>query len=229
MSDQLSTADIIKNKVLEYYKEGAVNISISYVIIALLMAFALSMFIYFIYRKTYNGVMYHENFNRSLILLSMVTATVILPISSNLILSLGMVGALSIVRFRTAVKEPMDTVYMFWAIAVGIMTGAGFLFMSVVSSLMIGLLMLALHNFHVDYKASYLIVIQFNKTAEPAVLECLNTLKRYHVKSQTASNKNKELSVEVCLKKDDKDIVGMLSDVDGVENVMMISYKGDLE
>ena len=137
----ITFADIMKGKFMEEFSA----ISMTDALVAIALSFALSLFIVFIYRSTYAGVNYSRNFTGCLMMLSMVTTMVILVISSNMVLSLGMVGALSIVRFRTAVKEPTDTAFLFWAIATGIICGAGYVTISVLMTLLLGLLFVAVH------------------------------------------------------------------------------------
>jgi len=131
--NQFTFTDLLRNSLSKSDFFGA--ISVVDILVGLLFAFAISMFIFYIYRKTYNGPLYSHNYNVALVMMTQITALVIMTISSNLVLSLGMVGALSIVRFRTAVKDPMDIVFMFWAIAVGISCGASLFMISIVGSL----------------------------------------------------------------------------------------------
>ena len=130
-------SDVFKDKFLSGFSLATQNLTLPNILISLAIAFALGLLIYFIYKKTYRGVLYSHSFNISLIMLCMVTTLIIMCISSAPALSLGMVGALSIVRFRTAVKDPMDTVYMFWAISVGITVGANFILFSIIGTLVI--------------------------------------------------------------------------------------------
>jgi hypothetical protein len=131
-----SAKDIVKKSILDSFTLS--DISILDILITLGLAFAIGVFIYFIYRVTFGGVVYVRSFGVSLIMLCMVTAMIILPISSNLMLSMGMVGALSIVRFRTAVKDTIDTIFMFWAIAVGITLGAELYLVACIGALGLG-------------------------------------------------------------------------------------------
>ncbi|HBE14038.1 MAG TPA: DUF4956 domain-containing protein, partial [Clostridiales bacterium] len=165
------------------------NLSMSRIVLSLVIAFGLGLFIFFIYRVTYSGVLYHRTFAFSLVMLSMITAVVIMTISSNLALSLGMVGALSIVRFRTAVKDVNDTVFMFWAITAGIMTGTGYYFISSLSTLTLGLLyyLLVFFGFK-SQKSLYLLVIRYDKSAANKINGLIHTLPRNKVKSKTASS-----------------------------------------
>ena len=138
--------DIFKTNFLEKVS----SFSLIDAAIALALAFVLGLFIFIVYKKTYSGVMYSQNFGVSLIAMSIITTFVILAVTSNVVLSLGMVGALSIVRFRTAVKEPMDISFLFWAIAVGIVLGAGLIPLAVIGSLIIGIILAIFSN--VKYK-----------------------------------------------------------------------------
>lgn len=148
--------DIFKTNFLEKVS----SFSLIDAAIALALAFVLGLFIFIVYKKTYSGVMYSQNFGVSLIAMSMITTFVILAVTSNVVLSLGMVGALSIVRFRTAVKEPMDISFLFWAIAVGIVLGAGLIPLAVIGSLIIGIILAIFSN--VKYKeVPYILVLSF--------------------------------------------------------------------
>ena len=131
--------DIFKSSFLE----NVSSVSILDMAIALILAFALGMFIFLVYKKTYQGVMYSSSFGTTLIALTMITTVVILAVTSNVVLSLGMVGALSIVRFRTAIKEPLDIAFLFWSIAVGIVLAAGMIPLAVIGSVVIGIILLA--------------------------------------------------------------------------------------
>ena len=190
----ITFADIIKGKFLEEFSA----ISMSDALIAIALSFALSLFIVFIYRATYAGVNYSRNFTGCLMMLSMVTTMVILVISSNMVLSLGMVGALSIVRFRTAVKEPTDTAFLFWAIATGIICGAGYITISVLITLLMGLLFVAVHAFAGKQKHStYMIVVRFDADSE--VESKLSALSGYKMKNKTMAGNYTELVAELKL------------------------------
>ena len=154
-------SDVFKDKFLSGFSLATQNLTLPNVLISLMIAFVLGFVIYFIYKKTYRGVLYSHSFNLSLIMLSMVTTLVIMCISSAPALSLGMVGALSIVRFRTAVKDPMDTVYMFWAIAVGITVGANFILFSIIGTLVIAAVLLLLSFVGSNMGQNYLLVVHY--------------------------------------------------------------------
>ena len=190
----INFTDIIKGKFLEEFSA----ISVQEMLVAIALSFALSLFIVFIYRITYAGVSFSPSFAGCLIMISMVTTVVILVITSNVVLSLGMVGALSIVRFRTAVKDARDTAFLFWAIATGIICGAGYVTMSVLSALLLGLLFVLVHAFGTKQKSdSYMVVAHFEDGAE--VEEKLSALPGYRMKNKTMSGAATQIVVEVRL------------------------------
>ena len=194
------------------------------VVVTLLIAFVVGLFIFYIYRKTFKGVLYTRNFNIGLVMTSLVTALIIMPISSNIILSLGMVGALSIVRFRTAIKDPIDIVFMFWAIAVGLACGAGFYMVAIVGSPMIGLFVFLLSRAHFGSADPYLLVIHHNNgTGE----EIQKVLPAHRLQSRTVNANGVELMVEVRIPAGDSTLVDKLLEVKGVKHAALISYNGD--
>ena len=149
--------DLIKKSVLN---EFTGTVSITDMALSLITAFIIGLFIIYVYKKTYNGVVYSKSFALCLMLLGMVTSLIIRTINSNLALSLGMVGALSIVRFRTAVKEPVDTAFMFWAITIGIMSGAGLYLIAIISSVALGLLYFVSYSLGFKKNSKYLLVVK---------------------------------------------------------------------
>ena len=190
----INFTDIIKGKFLEELSA----ISVQEMLVAIALSFALSLFIVFIYRITYAGVSFSPSFAGCLIMISMVTTVVILVITSNVVLSLGMVGALSIVRFRTAVKDARDTAFLFWAIATGIICGAGYVTISVLSALLLGLLFVLVHAFGTKQKSdSYMVVAHFEDGAE--VEEKLSALPGYRMKNKTMSGAATQIVAEVRL------------------------------
>ena len=204
------------------------NLSITRIIISLTIAFLLGLFIFFIYRVTYSGVLYARNFAFSLVMLCMITAMVIMTISSNLALSLGMVGALSIVRFRTAIKDTNDTVFMFWAITAGIMTGTGYYYISILSTLGLGILFYVLVFFGFkSQKSLYLLIIRYDKTIAPRINQVIHALPANKIKSKTASGGNIELALEIKLGKDTLALVDQLESEQGIISVSLLSYTGE--
>lgn len=223
MNELISFNDIIKNSVIQSSFLG--NYSIQDIVSVILVTLAVSMFMFFIYKKTYSGNVYSHKFNVSLVIMALITSEIILTISSNLVLSLGMVGALSIVRFRTAVKEPLDIVFMFWAIAIGITTGARLFALSVLSSLLIGIVITILLKYK-NTNNVYLLIIHHITKSTDTVLAQLGEI-NYKIKSKTVSRGLTELTVEVKLFGAGTKLVEQLSEIDGVSNVSLISYNGD--
>lgn len=216
--------DIFKSSFLENIS----SVSIPDILLSLALAFALGMFIFLMYKKTYAGVMYSSGFGVTLLALTMITTLVILAVTSNVVLSLGMVGALSIVRFRTAIKEPLDIAFLFWSIAVGIVLAAGMIPLAVIGSLAIGAVLLLFAN-RKPHVRPYIAVLQCDSQAsEQAAMDYLRTkVRRCVVKSKTVQQGKVELNLEVRLKSEDTDFVNGLSDLDGVQSAVLVSYNGD--
>ncbi|MDE6594182.1 MAG: DUF4956 domain-containing protein [Oscillospiraceae bacterium] len=216
--------DIFKSSFLENIS----GVSITDMIIALILAFGLGMFIFLVYKKTYSGVMYSSGFGTTLVALTMITTVVILAVTSNVVLSLGMVGALSIVRFRAAVKEPLDIAFLFWAIAVGIVLAAGIIPLAVIGSVVIGITLLVFVN-RKPHKNPYIVVLRCDDgESEKAAADFLkeNTV-RCIVKSKTARKGLVETNLEVRLKDDSTDFINALSDMPGVQSAVLVSMTGD--
>jgi len=223
VNDLINFKDILKKSVVQTSFLG--SFSINDIVLVIFVTLIVSMFMFVIYRKSFSGNIYNHNFNVSLVLMALITSEIIMTISSNLVLSLGMVGALSIVRFRTAVKEPLDIVFMFWAIAIGITTGAKLYTLSIVSSLMIGLITVVL----LRYKNSnnvYLLILQYEDLTNDELIKELSKL-NYKIKSKTISMGLVELTLEVKLMGANTTFVEELSTLDGVKNVSLVSYNGD--
>lgn len=197
-------------------------------IASLVVAFLLGLFIFLIYRLTFSGVVYSKTFNMSLVMLTMVSTMVILFMSNNLKLSLGMVGALSIVRFRTAIKDPIDTVFMFWAIGVGIALGAGFVFAAIVGALLIGVLMLALSSSKKKASLPYLLILHYEDRASKQVKAMIAQIPYARVKSKTVQREGIELAVELRVKSSETGFVDKFLRVDGVYDATLIAHQGDL-
>ena len=216
--------DIFKSSFLE----NVTAVSLTDMAIALVLSFCLGLFIFFVYKKTYSGVMFSQAFGGSLIAMTVITTMVILAVTSNVVLSLGMVGALSIVRFRTAIKEPMDIAFLFWAIAGGIVLAAGMIPLAIVGSIIIGLIMIVFCNRKSAQKPYIAVISCENGEVEEKVAAYLksNTDKTV-VKSKSAQKGNIELSYEVNLKKNDTDFITKLSEMEGVNSAVLVSYNGD--
>lgn len=223
--ETLNFDDIFKSSILE--KTSSVSIVDSF--IGLAVAFAIGLFIYFVYKKTFSGVIYSHTFNISLIIMSMATALIIIGISSNVLLSLGMVGALSIVRFRTPIKDPMDIVYIFWAIVAGILCGAGFIPLAITGSLLIGLVIIIFVN-KVKIENPYLLVIRYNDLSIENSLEHVisGNTKKHSIKSKSVMPGNDyEVTYEIRVKDNEMSFINNISDTEGVKSAIMLSYDGN--
>ena len=216
--------DIFKSSFLE----NVSSVSIPDMLITLVLSFALGLFIFLIYKRTFAGVMYSSSFGVTLLALTMITTVVMLAVPSNVVLSLGMVGALSIVRFRTAIKEPMDIAFLFWAIAVGIILAAGMLPLAIVGSLVIGLILVLFAN-RKPHVRPYIAVLQCaDQEAEKQATGYLQTqVQRCTVKSKTVQPGQVEVNLEVRLKDGNTDFVNALADLPGVRSAVLVSYNGD--
>jgi uncharacterized membrane protein YhiD involved in acid resistance len=223
MENQINFNDIFKNNFLEADSFG--RMPILNIIISLLLAFAIGLFIFFIYKKTFSGVVYSHNFNITLVLMTMITTLIIMTISTNVVLSLGMVGALSIVRFRTAIKDPLDVVFMFWSISAGITTGAGVYSLAVFGSIIIGLVVYVMTRSK-GKESVYLLVIHYDGRATDTVKYHLGKLK-HSIKSKIVRNDMTELTVELKMKGDNTAFMTPLSVAEGVQDVSLINYNGD--
>ena len=194
----------------------------------MLISFALGLFIFYVYKKTFAGVMYSASFGVSIMGMTLVTTLIIIAVTSNVVLSLGMVGALSIVRFRTAIKEPLDIVFLFWSISAGIVTGAGLLPLAVFGSLFIGIILLIFVN-RKSTDNPYIIVLNLeNDRAEDDAVSLIRSKTRKSlIKSKTVSHNGIELTVEVRLLDMSCKLVNELLEVNGVNNAVLVSYNGD--
>ncbi|HZG83052.1 MAG TPA: DUF4956 domain-containing protein [Brevibacillus sp.] len=223
MDEVISFQDIIKKSFL--HLEAFRSVSYIDMILGLLCSFAIGMFIYWIYRKTFRGVVYSYNYNVSFVLMSMLTALIIMTISTNIVLSLGMVGALSIVRFRTAVKDPLDIVYMFWSLTAGIASGAKMYPLALGGSLVIGLVIIWMSKRKVTEQA-YLMIVRHTEEATDALRVEMRKLNS-KLKSKTVRKGFTEITVEVMLRDDNTAFVQTISELEGVSDVSLINYTGD--
>jgi len=198
------------------------------IVVTLLVALALGGFIFFIYKKTFGGVLYSRTFNLSLVMLTMVTSLVLLLINNNLTMSLGMVGALSIIRFRTAVKDPMDTTFMFWAVGEGMALGAQYFDVALIGAAVIGVVMVALTLFKVRSSMPYLLILHFHESANGPVKNLVKQLPRTRVRSRTVQRDGIELTVEVRLRDEETAVVDKFLRIDGVYDATLIAHQGDM-
>ncbi|GAA0180061.1 DUF4956 domain-containing protein [Clostridium sediminicola] len=216
----MSFQDIFKNSFLE----SATSLSALDIGITLLLSFIVGLFIFQIYKKTYQSVVYTKSFNLSLVMMTMITSLVIMAVTSNVVLSLGMVGALSIVRFRAAIKDPMDIVFMFWSIASGIVTGAGFYLLAIVGSFVIGMI-LYIFNLNIKSETPYILLINFeNESDETNVINKIKSkVDRYFVKSKTVDSSQIELTIELRIKDEEMNFINDLRQIDSVSHAMLVS------
>ena len=198
------------------------------VVISLVASLVIGLIIYFVYRKTFAGVVYSRSFNLSLIMLTMVSALVLMMISSNMALSLGMVGALSIVRFRTAIKDPIDTVFMFWAVGEGLAVGAGFLDVGFIGVLVIGLPLLIVTGIKGSQASPFLLILHYDERASQQIKGMIKQLPRARVKSKTVQRDGIELTVELRIRESDVDFVDKFLRVQGVFDATLVAHQGDL-
>lgn len=216
-----------KDIISESLKQGEIskNLSTPYIITTMVVALLCASIIYFVYKKFYRGAVYSNNFNILNVMLCLITAFIITTISSNIILSLGMVGALSIVRFRSSIKDPLDIGFLFWSIAAGITTGAGLYPFALVSTLLVAVVYV-LFTVLSSGMHTYLLVIKYFDSADESVHNELTSIKNT-LKSKSSYKGKTELTLQVAIKKGNTDFVNKISELDGVESAMLIEYTGD--
>ena len=216
--------DIFKSSFLD----SITSVSITDMVIALVLAFALGMFIFLVYKKTFSGVMYSSSFGVTLIALTMITTVVILAVTSNVVLSLGMVGALSIVRFRAAIKEPLDIAFLFWSIAVGIVLAAGMIPLALIGSVIIGIILLLFVN-RKSHTHPYIVVIRCEgKDAEKKATDFIKEkTERTIIRSKTVEKDEIEVNIEIRLRDDNTDFINELAEKEGVRSAVLVSYNGE--
>ena len=215
---------IIKDSVLNQFTG---TLTLADVGLSLLTAFLISIFIIFVYKKTYSGVLYSKTFSLCLLMLSMVTALIIRTVNANLSLSLGMVGALSIVRFRTAVKEPIDTGFMFWGISAGIMAGAGLYLIAIVASILLGVLYFIGYLFDFKSKSKYLLVLKYDINNESEVNKLLKSLPKHKLKTKTSAKKVTEVTYEVEVKNEDTKFMNNFLNDENILVASLVSYQNE--
>ena len=216
--------DIFKSSFLE----NIAGVSVIDMAMALILAFGLGLFIFFVYKKTFTGVMYSSSFGVTLIAMTMITTVVILAVTSNVVLSLGMVGALSIVRFRTAIKEPLDIAFLFWSLTAGIALAAGMIILALAGSIAIGIVLLLFVN-KKSYLNPYIVVISCRDyESERAAREFLQKqARRCVVKSKSAQKGAVELNMEIRMREENTDFINILSEMNGINSAVLVSYNGE--
>lgn len=220
----MTFGDIFKSDFLENVTE----FSIIDTIVGMLFALVIGMFICLIYRKTFSGIMFSTGFAMALVGLTLVTTLVIMAVTSNVVLSLGMVGALSIVRFRAAIKEPMEIVFLFWALAVGIVIGAGMIPLAVIGSVIIGVVLLVYSSKKLNYTPFIVIVDCIDDKSELKALDVIDEyVDKYFVKSKTISESGIEFTAEVRVKDDDTAFMNKLNKIKGVDSATLVTFNGE--
>lgn len=220
----MNLEDLLKSNFLD----NVMSVTILDMVLALALSFCVGLFILYVYKKTYSGVMYSSSFGVTLLAVTMITSLVILAVTSNVVLSLGMVGALSIVRFRTAIKEPLEIAFLFWAIAAGIVLAAGMIPLAIFGSLLIGVVLIVFVNRN-SYANPYIVVLScVDQEAEKRAMALLGQkAKKAVVKSKTVRRGSIELNVEVRLIDDNTEFVNELANMKGVNSAVLVSYNGD--
>ena len=220
----MSFKDIFKSSFLENVTE----FSLLDTCIGLAVALLVGLFIFMIYKKTLTGVLYSDGFALTLVGLSLVTTLVIMAVTSNVVLSLGMVGALSIVRFRTAIKEPVEIVFLFWSLAVGIVIGAGMIPLAIIGSALIGVILLLFANRKIRKQPYILVVSCKDEAAEQRITEILaKAVEYYTVKSKTVNAAGIEFTAELRTKDAETAFVNRITELEGVGNATLVSYNGE--
>lgn len=216
----MTFSDIFKSSFLD----SSTDLSVFQISVTLILSFIIGLFIFQIYKKTYQSVVYTKSFSLSLVIMTVITSLVIMAVTSNIVLSLGMVGALSIVRFRAAIKDPMDIVFMFWAIASGIVTGAGLFLLALVGTIVIGLI-LYLFNLNMKNETPYILLVNFSDENDEA--NVLNKIKsqanKYLIKSKTVNKSEIELTIELRIKNGEMGFLNELNEIGSVCNAMLVS------
>lgn len=228
MNDALSVQDVIKNSILkaEVFQMDMTWQTIISIIISLLISLLMGLLIFFIYQKTYRGVVFSKSFAMTLIGMTVLTCMIILAISTNIILSLGMVGALSIVRYRTAIKEPFDLLFLFWAISAGIAIGAHMYFLAAVTAGIIIFLLFVI----VPKGASgqvYIMIIHYDGDDIGDEIKKVLRETKYVIKSKTMRGDTVEIAVEVYVKNDNLAFAEQIRNLENVEDLTLVQYNGD--
>lgn len=220
----MTFSDIFKSSFLESITE----FSPLDVLLGMAASLVVGLFIFVIYKKTFTGVMYSTGFALTLVGLALVTTLVIMAVTSNVVLSLGMVGALSIVRFRAAIKEPMEIVFLFWSIAAGIVIGAGMIPLAVVGSAVVGVVLLLFANRKSREDAYILVLNCADEAAEQAAMDLVRKVAlRCGVKTKTVNRNGIELTAELRIKKDDTAFVNCVMELPGISDAALVSYNGE--
>lgn len=223
----MNFSDVFKNSFVSMFSQT--NISTSHIIMTLCMTCVIALYIFAVYRLITRKTFYNKNFNISLAALSLITAIVILTVQANIVISLGMVGALSIVRFRTAIKDPMDLVFLFWSISVGIACGASMMEIAIIGSLLLTIIIFILDRLPVARASSILVI---NASAGIELMESINEVvksnsKYFKVKSRNVSDSALDVVIELWASKEDE-LVQALKALDKVNSVSLMAHDGEV-
>lgn len=218
-----------KKELLKYLIENNVGISVTQILISMCITVLLSMFIYWVYKKTYSGVMYSKNFNITIMLISTVTSMVMMIIGSNLALSLGMVGALSIIRFRSAIKDPKDIGFLFWGIAIGLSTGTGIYIIGIIGSIVIAFL-LFIFDRGIYNDNCYLLIVKGNDINFDKIESIIKEhTSKFNLKMKNSTDIFTEATYEIKLKRnEDNEILRELKTIENIININIVSYNGEI-
>ncbi len=220
----MTFSDVFKTSFLESVE----SFTATDLLIGMVFAVIISLFIFRVYKKTFTGIMYSPGFSLTLIGLCLVTTLVIMAVTSNVVLSLGMVGALSIVRFRAAIKDPMEIVFLFWSIAVGIVIGAGMIPLALTGSIIIGVILMIFANRKQTGTPYILILNCENDTAEKVATEAArSSVSKFLTKSKTVNSSGIEVTAQVRLKDETTSFINTISALEGVRNATLVSYSGE--
>jgi len=226
MDQSLSAVDMVKKSVLDAISSQLTALTPLKMIVALLMGFIVGVIIALVYRRSYRGVLYSPSFALTLVMLTLIITPVVMCIKSNISLSMGMVGALSIVRFRTAVKDPMDTAYMFWAITSGILLGAELYLIALVVVLGIAVIVLLMTFVKLPSATSYLLVLHYDESATQAIQSALSRVKYRRLRSKTVTQNGAEMTIEVRLS-ERQDVISQMLDIDGVFDATLVACQSE--
>lgn len=214
-------------KLLLELLESTGQLELQDILLRMLAGTVIGLFIYLSYLLSHEGSIYSKKFNVSLVALTTITTAVMIVIGNNIALSLGMVGALSIVRFRTAIKDPVDTVFMFWSITCGIMAGAGLYLIGIIACVGVGFLYFVISLFHKKSKSPYLLVVRYDPAKSANIGKALRILPKHRIKSRTMTRSGAEITVEVSLRDDEMTTIDKFLSVDGVMDASLVSYEGE--
>lgn len=219
----ISASDFVKSSLINQFSA----ISVNDLVLGILFAFAAGLFIYFAYYINFRGVLFSQNFGIMLIMMTLITTPLIMCIKSSIQLSMGMVGALSIVRFRTAVKEPIDTAYIYWALATGILLGAGMYYIALLILIAVAGIMFAINRFIAKNPDTFLLVLRYQESAENDVRRVLQLIKHQRLKSKTITKTGVEMTLEVRVDKQNA-LLAKLNTLPGVHDATLVAFQNEV-